>query len=199
MSEIPTTPSRLAIIIGSVREGRFGPTVASWIADQAAAHGGFDVDVIDLADYDIPLRLPAASPKYAGDSYPRPDGMAGLTDALDAADAFIVVTPEYNHSYPAGLKHAIDVVHGGWARKPVGFVSYGGISGGLRAVEHLRPVFAELHATTIRETVSFAMAHGAFEGDTPIDREGAELAAKVLLDDLAWWARALRNARNAAA
>jgi hypothetical protein len=74
---------------------------------------------------------------------------------IDAADAFVVVTPEYNHSYPASLKHAIDMAHGEWNTKPVAFVSYGGISGGLRAVEALRLVFAELHATTIRDTVSF--------------------------------------------
>ena len=69
--------SKLVIIIGSVREGRFGPVVASWVADRAREHGGFDVDVVDLADVDLPLALPAVSPKYAGDTYPRPDGDAG--------------------------------------------------------------------------------------------------------------------------
>src|ERR1700733_7622368 len=100
--------SNLVIVIGSVREGRFGPVVGAWVAEQAIAHGGFDVQVVDLGDFDIPLALPAASPKYAGDSYPRPAGMASLTERLDAADAFVIVTPEYNHSYPAALKAAID-------------------------------------------------------------------------------------------
>ena len=103
-----TTKSTLAVIIGSVREGRFGPVVASWVAAQAAEHGAFDVDVIDLVDVDLPLALPAVSPKGAGDTYPRPEGMRDVTERLERADAFVVVTPEYNHSYPASLKALID-------------------------------------------------------------------------------------------
>jgi len=79
--------SNLVILIGSVRDGRFGPVVGAWTAEQAITHGGFDVEIIDLADYDIPLSLPAASPKYAADAYPRPASMAALTERLDAADA----------------------------------------------------------------------------------------------------------------
>ena len=89
---------QLVIIVGSVREGRFGPVVASWVAQQAALHGVFEVEVVDLAETDVPLALPAASPKHAGDDYPRPAGMAALTSALTNADAFVVITPEYNHS-----------------------------------------------------------------------------------------------------
>jgi NAD(P)H-dependent FMN reductase len=118
-------PARLAVVVGSVREGRFGPTVASWLAAEASAHGGFDVEVVDLADADLPLALPAASPMYAGDGYPRPAGMAALTVSLEAADAFVIVTPEYNHSYPASLKAAIDWHFTQWTAKPVAFVSYG--------------------------------------------------------------------------
>ena len=92
--------SRLVIVVGSVREARFGPVVASWLAEQASNHGGFDVEVVDLADFEIPLALPADSPKYAGDAYPRPEGMTALTARLDAADAFVLVTPEYNHTIP---------------------------------------------------------------------------------------------------
>jgi NAD(P)H-dependent FMN reductase len=176
----------LAVILGSDREGRFGPTVAHWFTDRARRRDDVEVDLIDIVDLGLPHRHPGGP----NDAVRRHD------ERISRADAFVIVTPEYNHSFPGGLKHAIDVVHGGWARKPVGFVSYGGISGGLRAVEHLRPVFAELHATTIRETVSFAMAHGAFEDGQPIDRTGAELAATVLLDDLVWWADALRTARR---
>src|SRR5690348_5546196 len=102
------TTSKLAIIIGSVRDGRFGPVVASWLADQAAMHGGFEVQIIDLADYDIPLSLPAVPAKFAGDSFAFPAGMAPLTEQLAASDAYVLVTPEYNHSYPASLKAAID-------------------------------------------------------------------------------------------
>lgn len=110
-----------------------------------------------------------------------------------------MVTPEYNHSYPVALKNVLDWFRGEWHAKPVGFVSYGGISGGLRAVEHLRPVFAELHAVTIRETVSFHGAHGRFgENGEPVD-PAAATAATALLDQLEWWARALQDARSARA
>lgn len=94
MVEPMNTALNLAIIVGSVREGRFAPTVSSWIADQARAHGGFAVNVVDLIDAELPLALPAESPKMAGDAYPRPQGMATLTTQLEEADAFIVVTPD---------------------------------------------------------------------------------------------------------
>ena len=181
-------PIRLAVIVGSNREGRFGPTVAQWFVAQTRDRDDLDVDLIDVVELDLPHHHPGGP----NDAVRRHD------ERIARADAFVVVTPEYNHSYPAALKHAIDLVYSGWARKPVGFVSYGGIAGGLRAVEHLRAVFAELRATTIRETVSFAMVNGAFEDGQPIDREEAELAVQVLLDDLLWWADALRSARQPA-
>jgi NAD(P)H-dependent FMN reductase len=189
--------SRLAIVIGSVREGRFGPVVASWAADRAREHGAFDVDIVDLADYPIPLALPAESPKSAGAAYPRPAGMADLTARLDAADAFILVTPEYNHSYPASLKAAIDWHFTQWTAKPVAFVSYGGAHGGRHAVLHLENVLTELHAVTIRDGLSFPNYWATFEDGRPAD-SGATDYAKVMLEQLAWWATALRRARAAA-
>jgi NAD(P)H-dependent FMN reductase len=168
------TQFRLAVIIGSVREGRFGPTVAHWFTTRARGRPDLTVDVLDLADTDL----------------------AHLTPSLAAADAFVVVTPEYNHSYPGALKNAVDGHNKEWHAKPVGFVSYGGLSGGLRAVEHLRVVFAELHAVTVRNTVSFHGASARFDADgNPIDPEGCDTAATLLLDQLTWWARALRDAR----
>jgi NAD(P)H-dependent FMN reductase len=187
---------KLVIIIGSVREGRFGPVLASWVADRAREHGGFDVDVVDLADVEIPLSLPAASPKAAGDSYPRPGGMTPLTAALQAADAFILVTPEYNHSYPASLKAAIDWHFTQWTAKPVGFVSYGGGAGGRHAVLHLENVLTELHAVTIRDGLAFPNYFTAWENGSPLDAD-APTYAKAMLDQLAWWAEALRTARAA--
>ncbi|MEU2132078.1 NAD(P)H-dependent oxidoreductase [Streptomyces sp. NPDC018352] len=188
---------KLAIIIGSVREGRFGPVVATWVAEQAAIHGGFDVDVVDLAEIDTPLSLPAASPKSAGDAYPRPAGMAPLTSALESADAFIVVTPEYNHSYPASLKAAIDWHFTQWTAKPVAFVSYGGAAGGRHAVLHLENVLTELHAVTIRDGLAFPNYFTAWQDGHPLDPEVTGYA-KTVLDQLAWWARALRAARETA-
>ena len=187
MSEAPV---RVAVVVGSVRGGRFGPVVARWFTGAARAHGGFDVDVVDLAEADLPLAMPAFG------TSPAPEVVAKVTPRLAAADAFVVITPEYNHSYPASLKNAIDWHHTEWQAKPVGFVSYGGISGGLRAIEHLRPVFAELHAVTVRETVSFHGAHTRFGPDgLPKDVEGVAAAVKSLLDQLEWWARSLAEAR----
>jgi NAD(P)H-dependent FMN reductase len=187
---------KLVIIIGSVREGRFGPVVASWVAEQARVHGGFDVEVVDLADSEIPLSLPAASPKYAGDSYPRPEAMAPLTSSMAEAEAFILVTPEYNHSYPAALKAAIDWHFTQWTAKPVAFVSYGGAAGGRHAVLHLENVLTELHAVTIRDGLAFPNYFTAWQDGQPLD-SAAPGYAKTLLDQLAWWAAALSAARDA--
>ncbi|RAY13791.1 NADPH-dependent oxidoreductase [Actinomadura craniellae] len=186
----------LAIIIGSVREGRFGPVVASWVAEQARVHGGFDVEVVDLADVELPLSLPATPPKFAGDSYPRPEAMAPLTSSLAGADAFILVTPEYNHSYPASLKAAIDWHYTHWTAKPVAFASYGGAGGGRHAVLHLENVLTELHAVTIRESLAFPNYFATWQDGQPLDAE-APGYAKALLDQLAWWSAALRPARDA--
>ena len=172
-----TSPLRLVIIIGSVRPGRFGPTVANWFIGQAEHHGGLDVDVVDLAAVKVD---------------------DALGERLAAADAFVVVTPEYNHSFPGPLKGAIDHYKHEWRAKPVAFVSYGGVSGGLRAVEQLRLVFAELHAMSVRNSVSFTMARRKFdETGRPVEEADVNSAAKDMLDQLGWWAHALRDARAA--
>ena len=107
-----------------------------------------------------------------------------------------MVTPEYNHGYPGPLKTAIDSVSREWRAKPLGFVCYGGLSGGLRAVEQLRLVFAELHTVTIRETVSFHGARQRFnEHGVPREPDAVNAAAGALLEQLDWWARTLRRAR----
>jgi NAD(P)H-dependent FMN reductase len=176
----------VTIIIGSTRQGRFAPTVANWFANHARQREDMTVDVIDLAE----ARLPEVLSEMLSPE------VAAITPRLADADAFVVVTPEYNHSFPAPLKTAIDWHSKVWQAKPVGFVSYGGMSGGLRAVEQLRQVFAELHAVTVRDTVSF---HGAWaqvdsEG-RPKDPDRYEKTAKSMLDQLAWWGYALREAR----
>ncbi|MFE7270084.1 MULTISPECIES: NADPH-dependent FMN reductase [unclassified Streptomyces] len=187
-------PVRLAVIIGSVREGRFGPTVANWFAGEAKQHDAFEVDVIDLAEANLPGVLPAFGATPAPETV---EAVGKVTPRLENADAFVVVTPEYNHSYPASVKTLIDWHNAQWHAKPIGFVSYGGLSGGLRAVEHLRVVFAEVHAITIRDTVSFHSAWSQFdETGLPRDPEGCTAAAQTLLGQLSWWARALREART---
>jgi len=188
-----TRPLSLLVIVGSVRDGRLGPAVADWFAGQAAAHAGVEVRVADLLDHPLPLVMPEPGRE------PSPEA-AAVRDRLGAqlasADAFVVVTPEYNHTFPAALKNAIDWFFDEWAAKPVGFVSYGGMSGGLRAVEHLRQVFAELHGVSVRESLSFHNAWEAFGPQgAPGAGEDAEAAAKVMLDRLVWWGEALRSAR----
>ncbi|CAM5644100.1 NADPH-dependent FMN reductase [Streptomyces aurantiogriseus] len=189
------TPLRVTVIVGSVREGRQGRAVTDWFLGTAAGHDGLDLDVVDLADLDLPLVMPG----WGGTPSPEAvSALAEVTPRLAAADAFVVVTPEYNHSFPAALKNVIDWHHGEWQAKPVGFVSYGGLAGGVRAVEQLRLVFAELHATTVRDSVSL---HGPWSGlgedGAPRDAGVCEGAAKGMLGQLAWWGRALRTARAA--
>jgi NAD(P)H-dependent FMN reductase len=184
-----TNDIRIAIIVASTREGRFGSTVARWFAGHASGRDDLDLDldVLDLAELDLPDVI-------GGD--PTPD-LEGFLARLEAADGFVVITPEYNHGYPASLKQAVDLAGRQWHAKPVAFVSYGGMSGGLRAVEQLRLVFAELHAMTIRDVVSLHNPWRFFDSDARLVADvGADAAADVLLERLLWWARALRSARE---
>jgi NAD(P)H-dependent FMN reductase len=192
------TQMTLAVITGSVREGRFGPTVTRWFTEQASAHGLFGLDVIDLAGTPLPAELPSSFEALA-DVDGRAPELRRLAGRLAAADAFAVVTPEYNHSFPASIKHAIDWHPTQWQAKPVALISYGGYGGGLRAAEHLRQVFNEMHAVTIRDWISFDQHWTRFDADGRLTRdpEGAQAAAKVLLDRLGWWSGALRQARLA--
>ncbi|WP_069742349.1 NADPH-dependent FMN reductase [Streptomyces sp. EN23] len=188
----PAAPLRVAVILGSNRDGRFGPVIADWFLARAAAHPGIETDLIDVAEADLPTRITfSPGPEEAG-------RLAAVSERLAAADAFVVLTPEYNHSFPAPLKTLIDWHSAEWQAKPVAFVSYGGISGGLRAVEQLRQVFAELHTVTVRDTVSFHNAGALFDDEGRHRDPGpADAAAKVLLDQVVWWGSALRDARNA--
>ncbi|PIB12351.1 NADPH-dependent FMN reductase [Streptomyces sp. HG99] len=187
-------PLQVAALVGSTRDGRFGPVVANWLLGQIAQRKDMDVDVVDLVETPLPTVMPAFGQQLSDEDM----GLLGaVAPRLDAADAFVIITPEYNHSYPAALKNAIDWHNPQWHAKPVGFISYGGISGGLRAVEHLRGVLAELHAVTIRNSVSFHNYGDKFGPDgKPLDPE-CDIAAKALLDQLAWWGQALRDARAA--
>ncbi len=173
------TPVRLAVIIGSTREGRAGEPVARWFLARARDRDDLDVDVLDLAGFDLPDRYLCAV---------TPD-VAAFTGRVDRADAFVIVTPEYNHSFPASLKQAIDYAYDEWQAKPVGFVAYGHGSEGLYVIEHLRTVFTELHMVTVRGRVILDLLHG------DVDAEGPARDAEAMLDQLTWWALALREAR----
>ncbi|GHJ37753.1 NADPH-dependent FMN reductase [Streptomyces sp. TS71-3] len=184
-------PVRVAVVIGSNREGRFGPVVAGWLLSRLRERADLDVDVLDLAAADLPTAISSRpSPEVAAE-------LANVSPKLAGADAFIVLTPEYNHSYPASLKSLIDWHHAEWQAKPVALVSYGGVSGGLRAVEHLRQVFAELHAVSVRDTVSFHNAGSHFDEEgRHRDPAAADAAAERMVDQLVWWATALRAAKE---
>ncbi|WFE36996.1 NAD(P)H-dependent oxidoreductase [Micromonospora sp. WMMD998] len=181
------SPLTLAVLVGSVRQPRMGRMIADWFVDHAGRHDGLRTDLVDLAEVPLPL----------ADTPPGGNPASPIAGRLGAADAFVVVTPEYNHSFPAALKNAIDWHHREWVAKPVGFVSYGAGSGGIRAVEQLRLVFAELHATTTRSGVVLTAPwerldrQGRLVADGPLQR-----AADATLGELTWWGEALRAARR---
>lgn len=178
---------RVGLIYGSSRAGRFCDRVAEWAAKEMMMDGRFEIDAID------PAAFPACTMAETGKK------SLSLAERIDLADAFIVVTPEYNHGYPAPLKSLIDSVGREWQAKPVAFVSYGGVSGGLRAVEQLRQVFAELHMVTVRDAVSFAGAWEQFDGNGKLlHPERHHRSMTTMLTRLHWWAVALRDARDAA-
>ncbi|MGH4036159.1 NADPH-dependent FMN reductase [Actinomycetota bacterium Odt1-20B] len=194
MSTTTPTPAslRIAVLVGSTREGRFAPVVTEWIKGHITQRDDMNVDVVDLAKTPLPTVFPAfGQPAAPGTD----EALALVSPRLAAADAFVFVTPEYNHSFPAPLKNAIDWHNEQWHAKPVGFVSYGGISGGLRAVEQLRLVMAELNATTIRNTVSLQYSWTLFDEDHAMKDAASDVAAKSMLDQLAWWGHALRDAK----
>ncbi|MPZ97384.1 MAG: NADPH-dependent FMN reductase [Propionibacteriales bacterium] len=198
---------RIAIIIGSTRPGRRGPVVARWVADVAGRHaavaaGDATFEVIDLAEYGLPLLdepLPAAFGEYRNAHTRR------WAATIGSFDGFVIVTPEYNHSVPAALKNAIDFLNAEWNDKAAGFVSYG-IHGGTRAVEHLRLALAEVKVADVRTQVVLPVftefdftdaeitdptALGVF---TPGEHQEPTLTA--LLDDVIAWSQALKPLRD---
>lgn len=168
--------TKLAVIYGSARQGRFCDVVANWVTSEIRGHDEFMLELVDPRDL----------------GHDRHD----IARRLDEADAFIIVTPEYNHGYTADLKALIDAHNRQWQAKPLAFVSYGGISGGLRAIEQLRLVFAELDVVAIRDTVSFAFASKKFDASGALIEPGEpHRALALLLARLRWWAVNLREAR----
>jgi NAD(P)H-dependent FMN reductase len=188
-----TEPLRVAVLVGSTREGRFAPVITKWLTGHLEQRDDLTADVVDLAETPLPTVFPAFGRQPPPGSR---EQLALVSPRLAAADAFVLVTPEYNHSFPASLKNAIDWHGEEWHGKPVGFVSYGGLAGGLRAVEQLRVVLAELHAVTIRNTVSFHNYGEIFGADGKPADPACDAAAKAMLDQLTWWGHALRDARR---
>ena len=184
----------LKIIIASTRPGRKGPSVANWIHEKALTHNAFAVELLDLATINLPFLDEAAHPRMRQYEHEHTKKWSAV---IDSADAFIMVTPEYNFSMTAPLKNALDFLFWEWAKKPVGFVSYGGMSGGIRSVQTLKQVVTSLKMMPLPESIAIPFftkhidEHGVFKGD-----EQLEKAAIVLLNELEAWTGALKTIRT---
>jgi NAD(P)H-dependent FMN reductase len=183
----------LKIIIGSTRPGRSGGPVAEWFRELAARHGGFDAELVDLADVGLPLFNEAENPsrgRYAREHTKR------WSQIVAAGDAFVFVVPEYNHGYNAATKNALDYLHAEWRNKPVGFVSYGGISAGTRAVAMLIQVVTSLGMIPAVTSVSIPLIRrmitpeGTFSANRILEDSGT-----AMLDELARWTADLKSVR----
>jgi NAD(P)H-dependent FMN reductase len=184
---------KLHVIIASTRPGRVGPTIAKWFAGFAAEHGEFDVEIVDLAEIDLPLLDEPAHPRlkqYQNEHTKR------WSEKVDAADAFVFVTPEYNFSSPPALMNALDYLVHEWTYKPVGFVSYGGMSGGIRSVQMTKTIVITLKMMPMVESVpipffsKFISDSGEF-----VPEEIHEKSASDMLTELRRWADALKPLR----
>ena len=191
--------SKLLVIIGSTRPTRAADLVVPWLAKRVTEHEAFDAEIVDLRDWPLPIFAEHLGTigDFNDPTYSEPLVKA-WNNKIKSADAFIIVTPEYNHSVPGGLKNAIDsvFVSFGFRNKPVAFVSYGGgQAGGVRAIEHLAHIFIETESTPLRNSVVIPFVSEAFDGDDQPKNPATDIAADVMLDDLAWWSAALEKAR----
>jgi len=184
----------LTIIVGSTRPGRAGAPIAQWFAARAKDHGGFDVTVVDLAELGLPLLDEPNHPRLGQYTQQHTKDWSAI---VDAADAFVFVTPEYNYGYPASVKNAIDYLHREWQHKPVGFVSYGGVAAGTRAVQQLKQVVTTLRMLPVTDSVNIPF-HSQFLDSDGTFRPNAvlEQAADAMLDELVRTEAALRPLRS---
>ncbi len=186
---------RLAIVIGSVRPNRFADHPALWITEIAKKRGDFEVELIDLKDYPMPLFNEEASPAYA----PSENEVAQRWQKKMAEfDAYVFTAAEYNRGPTAVLKNALDYAYDEWNQKPVSFVGYGAV-GGARAIEQLRLNVIELQMAPIRNAVHIqwpVYLAVAKEGKSLSDFDFLQQSAKDMLDQLAWWTTALKAARE---
>jgi NAD(P)H-dependent FMN reductase len=183
---------KVAIIVGSTRPGRKAGVVARWVYDIASRRGDASFELVDIAAFDLPLLDEALPPSMNQYSKPHTKAWAAT---IATFDAFVFVTPEYNHSTSGALKNAIDFLYREWNDKAAGFVGYGGV-GGARAVEHLRLIMGELKVADVRAQVGLSM-HTDFENfSTFKPRLQQEAAVNAMLDDLVAWGQALKTMRT---
>ena len=190
---------RIAIIIGATRDARFGAKPAEWIADRARARGDWEVELVDLKEFDLPLFNEVASNAWAPSEDPK---AIAWQKKMDEFDGYIFVTAEYNRSIPGSLKNALDQAYVEWNRKAFGIVSYGSV-GGTRAAEHLRTIGIELQMVSTRAAVhiggsEFMTVHPLGGDPKPMSaiEDAIGGSADGMLDDLDWWTRATMAARR---
>lgn len=185
---------KLHILICSTRPGRVGPSVARWFNEFAVRQGKFDVELVDLASFDLPVYDEPVHPARKDYKHEHTKNWAA---SVAAADAFVFVMPEYNFSAPPSLVNALDYVYREWNYKPCGFVSYGGVSGGLRAVQSIKLQITTLKMMPMMEGVMVQMVaamideEGRFQSTEHIDK-----SAVTLLDELRYWADGLKAMRS---
>jgi NAD(P)H-dependent FMN reductase len=184
--------SKLSVIIGSTRPGRVGLPIGQWFFERAKAHGKLEVELVDLKQLNLPLLDEPNHPRLGKYEHEHTKAWSSI---VKASDAFVFVTPEYNYSSPPALLNAIDYLSSEWAYKPLGFVSYGGISGGMRAAQMLKQTLVALKVMPIPEAVTITffsqlMEENVFKGSEPLEK-----SAVTMLDELGRWAGALRALR----
>ena len=188
---------KIGIVLGSTRPGRLGTEVAEWVAKQATLRETATYEIVDVAEYDLdllddPVVPGAANREYASDKTRR------WSATVDELDGFVFVTPEYNHGTPPSLMNALDYLVQEWAYKPVGFVSYGGVSGGLRGVQMTKQVVVALKMVPLFESVTIPSFTKFIDPDTGVFRpeEVQAKSAVTMLDELLRWGNALRVLRS---
>jgi NAD(P)H-dependent FMN reductase len=194
-----TSVSRLQIIIGSTRPNRAADKVAPWVIQRAKDHPAFDVEVLDLRDWPLPIFAEHLGTigDFADPTYSEPI-VRRWNHKIKEADAYLVITPEYNHSVPGALKNAIDSVFLSFAfrNKPIVAVGYsGGIAAGVRAIEHLAHIAIEAEMVPLRTAVVIPQVFEAFDEDGLPLNPVTDISLGVALDDLAWWSAALERTR----
>lgn len=188
----------IKVIAGSTREGRFSDKAAAWIVGEIKKQEGVMVEVLDLRDYEMPFFNEPMSPSFKQEPY-KNEAVSRFTKKIAEGDAFVMVTPEYNHGTSGVLKNALDWVYPEWNNKPVAFVSYGGV-GGARAVEQLRLNAIELQMAPIRNAVHipgeqyFQVVFGKMNAKDLFDLVANQ--AEGMIAQLLWWTKALKDARQ---
>lgn len=185
---------KIQVILGSTRPNRFGEQPANWIYEELKAQPGIQAELIDLRDWPLPFFDEAMGPSMNKGNYSL-ELAKKWANKIGEADGYIWVTPEYNHGYSAVLKNAIDYVYSEWNKKPVAFVSYGGV-GGARAVEQLRQVATELQMVSIRRAIHIINFWNLLDEDGKLKTDSLEEHASEMIEHLLWWAQALKNARE---